>query len=87
MSSLDHYAARKLAQLRSATLYRGLRTTDTGAGHRVRSGGLNFCSNDYLGLATDPRLAAAAQEAAEAYGVGAGASRLVTGNHSLYGML
>lgn len=87
MTSLDDYAARKLAQLQSASLRRTLRTIDTGAGHRVRAGGLNFCSNDYLGLATDPRLAAAAQEAAEAYGVGAGASRLVTGNHSLYGML
>jgi 8-amino-7-oxononanoate synthase len=87
MTSLDDYAARKLAQLASASLLRTLRTTDTGAGHRVRAGGLNFCSNDYLGLANDPRLAEAAREAADAFGVGAGASRLVTGNHSLYEVL
>ncbi len=87
MTSLDDFAARKLAQLGSASLRRTLRTVDTGAGHRVRAGGLNFCSNDYLGLANDPRLAEAARAAAEEFGVGAGASRLVTGNHSLYDML
>jgi len=87
MTSLDDFASRKLAQLESASLRRSLRTTDTGAGHRVRAGGLNFCSNDYLGLANDPRLAEAARAAAEEFGVGAGASRLVTGNHSLYDVL
>ncbi|MCA1685355.1 MAG: aminotransferase class I/II-fold pyridoxal phosphate-dependent enzyme, partial [Planctomycetia bacterium] len=40
---------------------------------------LNFGSNDYLGLAADPRLADAAREAAEVYGWGAGASPLVAG--------
>jgi 8-amino-7-oxononanoate synthase len=87
MSSLDDFAQRKLAQLQSASLLRSLRTIDTGQGHRVRAGGLNFCSNDYLGLANDPRLAEAAREAADVFGVGAGASRLVTGNHGLYDVL
>jgi 8-amino-7-oxononanoate synthase len=41
---------------------------------------INFCSNDYLGLASDPRLAIAASQAAEREGVGAGAARLVTGD-------
>lgn len=40
---------------------------------------LNFGSNDYLGLAADPRLAEAARQAAERYGWGAGASPLVSG--------
>ncbi|MCZ7585009.1 MAG: aminotransferase class I/II-fold pyridoxal phosphate-dependent enzyme [Deltaproteobacteria bacterium] len=41
---------------------------------------VNLCSNDYLSLAGDPRLAKAAAEAAERYGAGSGASRLITGN-------
>ncbi|MBF0531603.1 MAG: 8-amino-7-oxononanoate synthase [Candidatus Omnitrophica bacterium] len=41
---------------------------------------LNFCSNDYLGLAADSRLAATAAQALSEYGVGAGASRLICGN-------
>lgn len=45
---------------------------------------LNFASNDYLDLAHDPRLLHAAQEAAQTYGVGATASRLVTGNLPLH---
>ena len=39
-----------------------------------------FCSNDYLGLAADPRLIAAAREGAQRYGVGAGASHLILGH-------
>jgi 8-amino-7-oxononanoate synthase len=39
-----------------------------------------FCSNDYLGLAADPRLIAAAAEGAALYGVGAGASHLILGH-------
>lgn len=39
-----------------------------------------FCSNDYLGLAADPRLAAAAREGILRYGVGAGASHLILGH-------
>ena len=40
---------------------------------------VNFGANDYLGLASDPRVIAAGRAAAEAYGWGAGASPLVTG--------
>lgn len=39
-----------------------------------------FCSNDYLGLAADPRLVAAAKAGADLYGVGAGASHLILGH-------
>ncbi len=41
-----------------------------------------FCSNDYLGIAADPRIAAAARDGIERYGVGAGASHLILG-HSI----
>ncbi len=43
-----------------------------------------FSDNDYLGLSFHPALIAASQQAITDYGVGAGASRLVTGNHPLY---
>lgn len=45
---------------------------------------INFCSNNYLGLANDPRLKEAAMEAIKKYGVGSGASRLVCGNMVLH---
>jgi 8-amino-7-oxononanoate synthase len=45
---------------------------------------LNLCSNDYLGLSAHPRLREAAAEAAEAFGTGAGASRLVCGTMDLH---
>jgi 8-amino-7-oxononanoate synthase len=45
---------------------------------------VNLASNDYLGLATDPRLAAAAAEGADRWGVGATGSRLLSGNHPVH---
>jgi 8-amino-7-oxononanoate synthase len=43
-----------------------------------------FCSNDYLGLAADPRLAAAAKAGIDRYGVGAGASHLILGHSTAH---
>ncbi len=63
-------------------LRRRLRELDADAGPTVRIDGRTLVcwgTNDYLGLAADPRLAAAAAEAAAAWGIGARASRLVTG--------
>ncbi len=45
---------------------------------------LAFCSNDYLGLAQHPKLVQALRDAAVAYGVGSGASHLVTGHHQVH---
>jgi 8-amino-7-oxononanoate synthase len=45
---------------------------------------LSFCSNDYLGLANHPRLIAAVCEGARKYGVGAGASHLISGHFSAH---
>ena len=45
---------------------------------------LNFCSNDYLGLAADPRIAASLAKAAGRWGVGSGASHLVCGHTSAH---
>ncbi len=64
-------------------LRRTLRTVEGPQGREVVVGGrrrLNFSSNDYLGLAGDPRLAAAAAASLRRDGFGAGASRLVCGH-------
>ena len=46
----------------------------------LRAGLVNFCSNDYLGLSVHPEVVRAFQDAASKYGVGSGASHLVTGH-------
>lgn len=73
---------------------RGLRRTleplASPQGPVVTAGGrrlVNLCSNDYLGLAADPRLRAAAAAAAEREGAGAGAARLVAGDLAVHGAL
>jgi glycine C-acetyltransferase len=48
---------------------------------------VNLCSNNYLGLASSPRLKAAAIAAIEQYGVGSGAVRTIAGNMALHGAL
>jgi len=71
-----------LDERRHRGLYRVRRRLQSGQGARVRLHGrelINFSSNDYLALATDPRLARAAAHAARRYGCGAGASALVSG--------
>lgn len=84
--SLEKFAARKLAGLEKRQLRRRLKESNNSAGMQVERDGqtyVNFCSNDYLGLANDPRVIKAAQDATVRYGAGSGASRLVTGGHHL----
>lgn len=72
----------ELAELESAQLRRSLRRIDSPQEATVSWEGrefLNFSSNDYLGLATDPGLKAALIEGVEKFGAGSGASRLVCG--------
>ena len=74
--------AEGLAGLERESLRRRRRVLDTPQGPRIVVDGreaLNFSSNDYLGLANHPRLREAAHAAIDAYGTGAGASPLVTG--------
>jgi 8-amino-7-oxononanoate synthase len=90
MHSLDAFAAAKLATLEADNLRRGLIPTVRTAPAKVWRGEralISFSCNDYLGLAQDPRVKAAAIAAIERYGAGAGASRLVTGDHPLLGVL
>jgi 8-amino-7-oxononanoate synthase len=90
MRSLEEFATGKLADLDRASLHRVLVETDRLDGIWVDRNGrrlLSFCCNDYLALSHHPAVKAAAVEATERYGVGSGASRLVTGNHPLFSEL
>lgn len=81
---------RTLEEIRRAGLLRELRVMESAPGAHVLLHGrevLLLCSNDYLGLAEDPRVRRAAAEAAEHWGAGAGASRLVAGNMRPHGEL
>jgi len=73
----------ELEDRRRRGLYRQRRPVATAQGATITIRGqrlLNFASNDYLGLAADPRLARSAARAARRYGTGAGASPLVSGH-------
>jgi 8-amino-7-oxononanoate synthase len=86
-SSLDEFARMKLDELATKHLRRALlETTPIDAVTVERNGRrlVSFSSNDYLNLSQHPAIRAAAIAATEKFGVGAGASRLVTGNHPLY---
>jgi len=72
-----------LTQRAREGLYRHRLTLESSQGPVVRMAGrtyLNFCSNDYLGLAAHPKVIEALCSAAEKYGVGSGASHLVCGH-------
>lgn len=89
-SSLDGFAAAKLARLEAQRLRRRLVETDRHGEVAVRRNDhelISFCCNDYLNLSHHPRVIAAALAATERYGTGSGASRLVTGNHPLFAVL
>jgi 8-amino-7-oxononanoate synthase/dethiobiotin synthase len=86
-TSLSCEARARLDDLRAAGLYRELRVIDSAPGPRVVLDGrevMLLCSNDYLGLAAHPAVRAAAAEAADRWGAGVGASRLVSGNTTLH---
>ncbi len=76
-----------LAALKDDHLERHRRILDGAQGAHVTVDGqrvVSFCSNDYLGLAADPTLVAAAHAAVDQCGVGAGAAHLITGHHRLH---
>ena len=79
MKNLDQ----QLAEREAAGLYRRRRVVDGPQQPQMLVDGravLNFCSNDYLGLANHPRLIKALQQGAERYGAGSGAAHLVSGH-------
>ncbi len=90
MNHLNQQLARALAERREAGLYRQSNPRSGPQGAIIEWQGrqcLNFCGNDYLGLAGHPALSEAMSEAVEQAGCGAGAAHLVNGHHRLHQQL
>ena len=81
------FISKELEALQDAGLYRRLRRVEGDQGATLTLDGrevINFSSNNYLGIANHPALAAAAKVAIDLYGCGSGASRLISGNMTLH---
>ncbi len=82
MISWDAWVAGETDGIRAAGRWRDLRVVDGGKPRTAvdgRVGVVSFASNDYLGLSQHPAVRAAAHEAIERWGAGAGSSRLIVG--------
>jgi len=83
MTAKDKQLRQALDELKQADLYRSRRVIDSAQGIYLQVDGqrvLNFCSNDYLGLANHPEVIKSFKEAADCYGVGSGSAHLVCGH-------
>ncbi len=77
----------EIDKLKEMGLYRTLRRVENDQGPTLMLDGrevINLSSNNYLGIANHPALAAAAKSAIDRYGCGSGASRLISGNMTLH---
>ncbi len=77
----------RLDTLERRSMYRRRRVVEGPTGREVQVDGrrlLNFCSNDYLGLANDDRVRQAFKDGVDRWGVGAGASHLVCGHTAVH---
>ncbi len=86
MSKLD-WLTQEIEGLKEQGLYNRIRTIGSAQGARLMVDGrnvLNFCSNNYLGLANHPKLVQAAAEAMKKYGVGPAAVRSIAGTTDLH---
>lgn len=84
------WIADELQTLQESGLFNQIPVIESAMGGRIRIGGkelINFCANDYLGLANHPRLQQAARDAIEKYGIGPGAVRSIAGTNVLHQQL
>ena len=83
-------AEQQIANLDEQLLRRNLRIAESPCDTKTRVGQRElkaFCSNDYLGLANHPELIASLAEGAKLYGVGSGASHLISGHNIAHDLL
>ena len=86
MSKID-WVKQEIENLQTAGLYNRIRTLGSAQGAWLLVDGsrvLNFCSNNYLGLANHPAIVAATKQAVDRYGVGPGAVRSIAGTMDLH---
>ncbi len=86
MSKLD-WLRQEIEGLKEQGLYNRIRTIGSAQGAQLLVDGkqvLNFCSNNYLGLANHPKIVEAAKEATKKYGVGPAAVRSIAGTMDLH---
>lgn len=84
------YLTQQIQDLKDQGLYNTIRTIDSPMDGRIVIDGkelINFCANNYLGLANHARLKEAAKSAIDAYGIGPGAVRTIAGTMSLHDKL
>jgi len=77
----------QLNNLKQQNLYRSRRIIDSPQNTEIIIDGkknLNFCSNDYLGLANHPQVIAAFKQAVDKYGVGSGSAHLICGHSTAH---
>ena len=90
MSTKTKWIEEEITGLKESGLFTTIRTIESPMDARVTIDGrsmLNFCANNYLGLANHPRLRAAAKKAIDDFGVGPGAVRTIAGTMSLHILL
>ena len=85
--SLETVIAKRLEELTSSGLYKNERSLGSAQGSKIRSGDkalLNFCANNYLGLADDQRIKVAAGKALQELGFGVASVRFICGTQDIH---
>ena len=87
---MDAILQAQLDQRRAEHLYRTRLNVASGCSSTLNIDGrtlVNFCSNDYLGLAAHPEISLALKQAADQFGTGSGASHLISGHSKIHDQL
>jgi glycine C-acetyltransferase len=90
-TSVQQEISGELDEIRSAGLFKAERVIDSPQGPNIRVAAgkevLNLCANNYLGLADDPRIVAAAKEALDRWGYGLASVRFICGTQDVHKQL
>lgn len=90
MTDKTQFLTDQIQELKDQELFNNIRTIESAMDGRIVVDGkpvINFCANNYLGLANHPRLLTAAKNAIDKYGIGPGAVRTIAGTMTLHNQL